>query len=205
MTREEAIARLKGLYGNGYPEQEEALDMAISALSAEPCEDCISRQHLLSEIENLKKSPWYNDKRNGWEYLIAEAVETVCDLCIKQEPSVQPKKGKPTLEEVTQYARTHDLVLWTREESEEVIRKLLSAEPKKGEWIPVSERLPEVDKDGYSDYILLSFENYGMPSVGMYWQDKDGNGAFHDGDVERTLVSVKAWMPLPEPYKKGGE
>lgn len=72
-------------------------------------------------------------------------------------------------------------------------------------WIPASERLPEVDKDGYSDYILLSFENYGMPSVGMYWQDKDGNGAFHDGDVERTLVSVKAWMPLPEPYKAESE
>lgn len=32
MTREEAIDRLKGLFGNGYPEQEEALDMAIQAL-----------------------------------------------------------------------------------------------------------------------------------------------------------------------------
>ena len=28
MTREEAITRLKGLYGNGYMEQEQALDMA---------------------------------------------------------------------------------------------------------------------------------------------------------------------------------
>ena len=49
MTREEAIDRLKGLYGNGYNEQEEALEMAIQALEQEPkCRDCVSRDYLLS-------------------------------------------------------------------------------------------------------------------------------------------------------------
>ena len=32
MTNEEAITRLKGLYGNGYTDQEQALSMAIKAL-----------------------------------------------------------------------------------------------------------------------------------------------------------------------------
>ena len=32
MTNEEAIIRLKGLYGNGYFEQEQALGIAIKAL-----------------------------------------------------------------------------------------------------------------------------------------------------------------------------
>ena len=40
MTNEEAIERLKGLYGNNYTEQEKALDMAIKALQS----DCISRE-----------------------------------------------------------------------------------------------------------------------------------------------------------------
>ena len=73
------------------------------------------------------------------------------------------------------------------------------------EWIPIDERLPEVDEDGYSDYVLISFENATIPTIGMYWQDKNGDGAFHDGDDERTLASygsfVNAWMPLPEMYR----
>ena len=32
MTKQEAIDRLKGLMGNNYPEQEEALNLAIMAL-----------------------------------------------------------------------------------------------------------------------------------------------------------------------------
>lgn len=44
MTNEEAITRLKGLYGNGYAKQEQALDMAIQALSA------------LNEIKNIVDS-----------------------------------------------------------------------------------------------------------------------------------------------------
>ena len=72
-------------------------------------------------------------------------------------------------------------------------------------WIPIDERLPEVDEDGYSTYVLLSFENATVPTIGTYVQEKDGSGAFHDGDDERTLASyglfVNAWMPLPDPYR----
>ena len=57
----------------------------------EPCEDAISRQAVLDGIEELKRSPWCNDSRNGYEYLIAEALDVVKDLCIKKLPSVQPK------------------------------------------------------------------------------------------------------------------
>lgn len=74
-------------------------------------------------------------------------------------------------------------------------------------WIPIDEMLPEVNEDGYSDYILLSFENFSLPTIGMYWKDEDGSGAFHDGDDDRTLASyglfVNAWMPLPKRY--GGD
>ena len=73
-------------------------------------------------------------------------------------------------------------------------------------WVPVSERLPEVDEDGYSDYILISLENFSLPVIGQYVIDQDGDGSFHEGDEERTLLSyglfVNAWMPLPKPYRE---
>lgn len=55
------------------------------------CEDCISREHLLSEIAELKKSPWFNDDTNGAKVIRKETIEIIDDLCINQEPSVQPK------------------------------------------------------------------------------------------------------------------
>lgn len=67
-------------------------------------------------------------------------------------------------------------------------------------WIPVSERLPDVDK-----YILVSFENFTILDIGRYETDKDGSGAFYPGDDDKSYVEyglfVNAWMPLPEPYK----
>lgn len=182
MTREEAIELLKELWRYErtykYTEDEirQALDMAISALSAEPCEDCISRQAVIDSlvwyddcnklnadktIEVIKALPsdvresrtsedckgermnfpnTFDEFAEQYGFTDKEEVYTngshlIPVFRVKQWlEHNQPKNGEPTLEEVTQYTRTHDLVLWTREESEEVIRKLLSAEPKKGEW-----------------------------------------------------------------------
>ena len=68
-------------------------------------------------------------------------------------------------------------------------------------WIPVSERYPESDS-----YILLSFENFSLPTVGRYEEDEEG-GAFFVGDDDISCVSsglyVNAWRPLPAIYKDG--
>ena len=73
-------------------------------------------------------------------------------------------------------------------------------------WIPVEDRLPELDKD--EGYIVsvngrlgnVIFENailladYFGPEYGWSiegWEDED--------------LTVAAWMPLPEPYKDGAE
>ena len=69
-------------------------------------------------------------------------------------------------------------------------------------WIPVMERLPEPET-----YILVSFDNCSLPDIATYRVDDDGIGAFYPGDEDYTYLSVglfaNAWMPLPEPYKKG--
>lgn len=71
-------------------------------------------------------------------------------------------------------------------------------------WIPITDRLPEVDSDGYSDYVLVSFENFSCLCIGQYREDAEG-GAFYDGDQDDSFIKlgvvVNAWMPLPKPYR----
>lgn len=68
------------------------------------------------------------------------------------------------------------------------------------EWIPVTERLPEMPKENpeldYSplDMYLVSINKEGYP-VRALWDGKN----FGDGMVK---LDVKAWMQLPEPYKE---
>jgi len=90
-----------------------------------------------------------------------------------------------------------------RKEAVEVVRDLcIKTEPsvntEQNSWIPVSERLPE--KDG--EYITTM--KYIGKATGTIYIDVEetffdvGKG-FNVGVNE----SVIAWMPLPEPYKKG--
>ena len=72
--------------------------------------------------------------------------------------------------------------------------KIIEAQPQVGEWIPVSERLPETD-----DLMLVSCRTKkGINSVNRAYYS---NGAWHGSG---SMSGVVAWMPLPEPYK-GGE
>lgn len=72
----------------------------------------------------------------------------------------------------------------------------IKAQPKFGEWIPCSERLPE--KTGY--YLVqlsrkLPNEDYADRVVVLYnGEDKEFMA------YERLII---AWQPLPEPYHKG--
>ena len=96
----------------------------------------------------------------------------------------------------------HAYVPITRVISEAEVKEILEQEEKKGGWIPAS----EAPKTG--EYILLSFENFSVPMVGRYEEDKNG-GAFYIGDEDEKCVEqdifVNAWMPLPEPYSADTE
>lgn len=85
-------------------------------------------------------------------------------------------------------------------DAQAVLSKLVSKSNSQ-EWIPVSERLPgPINEDSESDYNL--FDVY-LVSVG---EESHPIRALWDGRcfcdaMFRTLLGVKAWMPLPEPYK----
>ena len=48
----------------------------------------IDAEHLMSEVEKLKESPWFNENINGARIVRREAINIVEDLCICQEPTV---------------------------------------------------------------------------------------------------------------------
>lgn len=66
-------------------------------------------------------------------------------------------------------------------------------------WNPLNEDDPNSFPPA-GEYVLLSFSNYRMPSIGVWLE-----GAFYDEEMKRTFSSfgvfVNAWAPLPENYK----
>lgn len=65
----------------------------------------------------------------------------------------------------------------------------------KGEWIPVTERLPEM---GVRVLCACQADLYDVLKL-------TPNGWFYDTRHTYMLGFVRAWQHLPEPYKKGGE
>ncbi len=83
------------------------------------------------------------------------------------------------------------VIILTADSYDEAIRKA-KARPQ-GEWIPVSERLPD---DGEE---VLTCRNGGFREIqsfehGDYWENQNGDCTDFDDD------DVIAWQPLPEPY-----
>lgn len=70
----------------------------------------------------------------------------------------------------------------------------------KGKWIPVSERLPEIVKDGLSEWVLVTIKGVDK-TVTMYDRICHGEWLTECFDGEKVL----AWQPLPEPYKAESE
>lgn len=153
---------------------EKAVDTAIEALKAEPCEDAVSREHLLSEIDKLMQSPWFNngkddDRFTHYGYVERkEAVEIVRDLCVKTEPPVTPKQGWiPVSERLPEEHTCGDGFI----------------EPSK--------------------YVLAQMKS-GRMKVSRYWGSREGYKDCPWIDLSYpTTDEVIAWMPLPEPYKEG--
>lgn len=68
----------------------------------------------------------------------------------------------------------------------------VNSQPKAGEWILRSERLPELEKD-----VLLSLRS--LDVVTGYRSNRKGY-FYTNGEGYVTFENVIAWKPLPEPY-----
>ena len=88
-----------------------------------------------------------------------------------------------------------------------------SSQPEQ-QWIPCSERLPEVHESGNSFsgiymqsvpvlvYGICEGEENAQFHVVTYCDDLDGNTYWSTALDAVTITGVIAWMPLPEPYKE---
>lgn len=98
------------------------------------------------------------------------------------------------VKKLNRIGRDYGLSFSDIEGAEYIIRNLPSASEPMGEWVPCSERLPENNElvivslgKGYNA-VDFDHRTRGMDGA-RYWYDWDG--------------FVTAWMPMPEPYKKG--
>ena len=76
------------------------------------------------------------------------------------------------------------------------IRELPPVQPV-SKWIPVSERLPKKNVE-----VLITTEWDGI-TIGEMFSNNDW--FIHEGATNADIDDIKAWMPLPEPYKEAEE
>lgn len=78
------------------------------------------------------------------------------------------------------------------------IKRIPSVQPKQ-QWILCSEKLPKK----YSD--VLCCDTYGEYIIGIPFEDEESNTGFSVENDGIYMIDCIAWMPLPEPYKKGDQ
>lgn len=78
---------------------------------------------------------------------------------------------------------------------EDAVDMAIEAQSAEAEWIPVSERLPDVDVE-----VLTTTD---WPDVLIAWLNKDG--AWETEELILANDEILAWMPLPEPYREDKE
>lgn len=111
-----------------------------------------------------------------------EVIDTLLHLMCGEE---REDGYKPTMEEMS---NSMDLL------------KDLANRADSFEWIPVTERLPEpINEDDYNNLFDVYLVSVGEESnsIRALW---DGR-CFCDA-MFRVILGVKAWMPLPKPYKE---
>ena len=78
--------------------------------------------------------------------------------------------------------------------------------PSEHQWVPVTERLPEVDENVLVSYHFDADTEF-PPFDGVtisYWTGVKNHNIPHFADMG-DACTILAWMPLPEPYREEGK
>ena len=217
ISREDALRELNGACSN-WEDDAKVQDIVMAIPSAKPTGDLISRADAIEAVRMSEHRITIADEQGGvgtvkwdmWGVYTAEAVEA-----IKALPSAEAEQvtGKliDGLEMLRFFNQRAGRELWQTKpreiqntdikDADEILSKAisaLSAEAVQG-WIPCSERLPD-----NKTYVLTTIQVSGR-------QPHARSGFYHDGFFHNdngdtwkaTDREVRAWMPLPNPYKGG--
>ena len=80
----------------------------------------------------------------------------------------------------------------------------IERQPKVGEWIPCSERIPEEGKRVLVWFEYFRYGNYNKPfqTWGISYTIDEAWSGFVNGQSGWKDLKILAWMPLPEPFKE---
>lgn len=131
------------------------------------------------EIRNAEDLEKYHDTRRKYE-------ENTIRLAEYEDTGLTP-------EQIREIDRLYEEKCKELTSMKAETENYINDQPKSGEWILCSERLPEVNVR-----VLTTHEN-GI--VQMAYLSDNGNFVIKD-DGDLYVISVVAWQPLPEPYKE---
>lgn len=97
---------------------------------------------------------------------------------------------------------TMTITMMTNRVIKETLEKLPSAQPKQ-QWIPCSERLPDIKEHYVSEPCIVYCDNgaYGFAELEENIFGQVGWDCERDDEYHEPLGEVLAWMPLPEAWK----
>ena len=208
----------------------ELIDMAIEALQAEPS-DLISRADALEQMAQAECGLHYDDCEA--DNCSCSYIQRILDMPSADAEPKMTEEVREALMRLTMCAREEcDMCKYKDKcgfefqysistENMNTILEALSADAVQGEWIPVSEMLPEdikpvivtwknTDPKSYYQYIVgkhfIGTAHY--KSGKWYWyssvtEDLLAEYGKCDSEEFDEAIEVVAWMPLPTPYKGG--
>jgi hypothetical protein len=196
---------LYGMTGTDHCEKD-CVRLAINTLEQEPCTDAISRKAVLDAIssdrydylallEYVKQlspvTPQYTDAEiQKMQELEQAEIQKAYEL---GKAEMQPCTDAISRQAVLEIIRKCHCEEWIKADIGAPIEALSPVTPaeKVGQWIPVSERLPEM---GVRVLCACQADLYDVLKL-------TPEGWFYDTRHTYMFGFVRAWMPLPEPYK----
>lgn len=153
----------------------------------------MTREEILDGLYEIK-----NWKCNGDAKMHEVVNEVIKEL--KQEPCEDAISRKNTLAEFRRVYFDNDAVIRC---AELVLGGLPSVTPQT-KWIPVSEKLPEVQKNGdkdFSDWVQVTIDISRNGDSDVYVCEAYYCFSENKWYTKRFVIGVvTAWMPLPEPF-----
>jgi len=89
--------------------------------------------------------------------------------------------------------------LCEKEAIKKTVYERLKQAPSVYKWIPCSERLP----GEHDPYEVLCCDVRGEQIIAHIYESDESNTGYSAESDDTFMVDCIAWMPLPEPYKRG--